>query len=268
VSGFSTEWLTLREPLDMRARSRDVLDAVAAAFQDSNALSVVDLGSGTGSTVRALSARLPGPQAWRLVDNDPVLLAEAFAMERPREVSVETVQFDLNDDIGALFDDGAELVTSSALIDLVSEPWMANFAAAAAARRLPVYIALTYDGHTTFSEADPLDAQVIAAVNKHQLGDKGFGPALGPRAADFAMRMFRTFGYEVTQGKSDWIAGAADATFQLELLAGWRQAAEETGEIPRENLTGWFARRREAAQAGRLTLTVGHVDFFAQPRSP
>jgi hypothetical protein len=268
VSGFSTEWLALREPLDMRARSKDVLDAVAAAFQGRHPLSIVDLGSGTGSTVRALSAQLPRPQAWRLVDNDPVLLAEAFAMERPHDVAVETVQFDLNDDIGVLFDDHAGLVTSSALIDLVSEPWLANFAAAAAARRLPVYIALTYDGRTTFSDADPLDAQVIAAVNKHQLGDKGFGPALGPRAADFAMRMFRMFGYEVVQGQSDWIAGAADATFQLELLAGWRQAADETGEILHDSLGGWFARRCEAAKAGRLTLTVGHVDFFAQPRSP
>lgn len=268
MSGFSTEWLALREPLDMRARSKDVLDAVAAAFQGRHPLSIVDLGSGTGSTVRALSALLPRPQSWRLVDNDPVLLAEAFAMERPHDVAVETVQFDLNDDIGALFDDAAELVTSSALIDLVSEPWLANFAAAASARRLPVYIALTYDGRTTFSDADPLDAQVIAAVNKHQLGDKGFGSALGPRAADFAMRMFRTFGYEVTQGQSDWVADGEDITFQLELLAGWRQAAEETAEIPHNSLAGWFVRRCEAAQAGRQTLTVGHVDFFARPRSP
>jgi hypothetical protein len=267
VSGFSTEWLALREPLDLRARSKDVLDAVAAAFRGSNSLSVVDLGSGTGSTVRALSPRLPRPQSWRLVDNDPVLLAEAFAMERPHEVAVETVQFDLNDDIGALFDDGAELVASSALIDLVSEPWLANFAAATAARRLPVYIALTYDGRTTFGDADPLDAQVIAAVNMHQLGNKGFGPALGPRAAEFAMRMFRTFGYEVTYGQSDWVADGANVAFQLELLTGWRQAAEETDEIARDSLTDWYARRSEAAKAGRLALTVGHVDFFAQPRS-
>lgn len=267
MSGFSSEWLALREPLDMRARSTAVRDAVAAAFQSCERLSIVDLGSGTGSTVRALSAQPPKQQSWRLIDNDPVLLAEAFAMDRPRDVAIETVQFDLNDDPGPLFDDGAELVTSSALIDLVSEPWMANFAAAAAARSLPVYIALTYDGRTMFSDADPLDAQVIAAVNVHQLGDKGFGPALGPRAAEFAMRMFRTFGYAVVQDRSDWVAGPGDHNFQLELLAGWRQAAEEIGEIPREVLASWFTRRCEAVKAGQLTLTVGHVDFFAQPRS-
>ena len=56
-------------------------------------------------------------------------------MARPDSVTVETQQFDLNDDVGPLLE-GADLVTSSALIDLVSEPWLANLAAAAAARSL------------------------------------------------------------------------------------------------------------------------------------
>jgi hypothetical protein len=264
MSGFSSEWLALREPLDLRARNRDVLDAVAAAFRGREALSIVDLGSGTGSTVRALSAQLPASQTWRLVDNDSILLAEAFAMARPDNVTVETQQFDLNDDVGPLLE-GADLVTSSALIDLVSEPWLANLAAAVAARSLPVYIALTYDGRAELKGADPLDQRIMAAVNAHQLGNKGFGPALGPRAADFAMRMFRTFGYAAVQGKSDWVAGALDNDFQVELLAGWRQAAADMGEIPRNALEDWFTRRCEAAKAGKLTLSVGHVDFFAQP---
>lgn len=264
MSGFSSEWLALREPLDRRARNRDVLEAVASAFRGRKALSIVDLGSGTGSTVRALSAALPSPQAWRLVDNDPVLLAEAFAMERVDDVAIETRQFDLNDDVGPLLD-GADLITSSALIDLVSEPWLANLAAAAAARSLPVYIALTYDGRVELHDADPLDERIIAAVNTHQLGNKGFGPALGPRAADFAMRIFRTFGYAVVSGQSDWVAGAADGNFQVELLAGWRQAADEIGEIPRNALQDWFERRSAAAKAGKLALSVGHADFFAQP---
>jgi hypothetical protein len=179
-------------------------------------------------------------------------------------VTVETQQVDLNDDVGPLLD-GADLVTSSALIDLVSEPWLANLAAAVAARSLPAYIALTYDGRAELKGADPFDQRIIAAVNAHQLGNKGFGPALGPRAADFAMQMFRTFGYAVVHGKSDWAAGADDSDFQIELLAGWRQAAEEMGEIPRDTLEDWFMRRCEAAKAGNLTLSIGHVDFFAQP---
>ncbi len=266
MSGFSVEWLALREPLDMRARNRDVLDAVAATFRDRAALSIIDLGSGTGSTVRALGKRLPSSQTWRLIDNDPVLLAEAFARTQSGGTAVETRQFDLADDVGSLFDDGADLITASALLDLVSEPWLANFAAAAAARSLPVYVALTYDGRATFSATDPVDAAIIAAVNAHQTRDKGFGAALGPRAAVAAERIFRALGYAIVAGASDWVAEPADRDFQIELLAGWRLAAEEMGETPHEVLEGWFKRRRAAVEAGTLSLSVGHVDFFAQPR--
>lgn len=266
MSGFSAEWLALREPLDRRARNPDVLDAVAEAFAGRPALSVVDLGSGTGSTMRALSGRLPQRQHWTLVDNDPVLLAEAFAMERPVDVAVETMQFDLEGDIASLFGPTTELVTASALLDLVSEPWLANFAAAVAARALPVYVALSYDGRVALEAGDPVDQLVVSTVNAHQRRNKGFGPALGPHAVAFAVRIFQSFGYSIVQGASDWAAGADDAAFQSELLSGWRQAAREMGDLPDATLDGWLARRNEAIAAGRLSLAVGHVDFFAQPR--
>jgi SAM-dependent methyltransferase len=266
MSGFSVEWLALREPLDMRARNRAVLGAVAAAFNGRSDVSIVDLGSGTGSTLRALGSQLAASQKWTLVDNDPVLLAEAFARAQASGATVETRQFDLADDIAPLFDADTAFVTTSALLDLVSEPWLANLAAAAAARSLSVYAALSYDGRVTFSSSDPVDAQVIAAVNAHQLGNKGFGPALGPRAVAAAERIFRALGYSFVQGTSDWEAGPSDRDFQHELLAGWRQAAAEMGGLPCEALEGWFARRRAATDAGALNLTVGHVDFFAQPR--
>ena len=78
MSGFSAEWLALRESYDLRARNPIVLDAVAAAFKSLDAVSVVDLACGAGSTVRALSPHLPARQRWDLVDNDPRLLALAL----------------------------------------------------------------------------------------------------------------------------------------------------------------------------------------------
>jgi SAM-dependent methyltransferase len=265
MSGLA-EWLALREPLDMRARNGAVLDAVAAACKHKPALSIVDLGSGTGSTVRALTARLPTPQRWKLVDKDPVLLAKAFATARPRGVTIGTQEFDLNGDLGPLFDDRVDLITASALIDLVSEPWLANLAAAAAARSLPVYIAFTYDGRIKFSRFDPADASIVSAFNAHQRTNKGFGPALGPRAAASAERIFRALGYSFVSGYSDWLAEPADVEFQLALLADLRQVAGEMGAHSPEALEGWFAHHCQAVKTGELTLSVGHVDFFAQPR--
>ena len=77
MSGFSAEWLALRESYDLRARNPIVLDAVAASFKSLDAISVVDLACGAGSTVRALGPHLPARQRWDLVDNDPRLLTVA-----------------------------------------------------------------------------------------------------------------------------------------------------------------------------------------------
>jgi SAM-dependent methyltransferase len=265
MSKFSAEWLALREPFDVRARNRDVLDAVVAAFQDRRELSIVDLGSGTGATVRALAPLLPKPQRWTLVDNDPVLLAEAFALTASEGVAVETRQFDLKDDVGPLFD-GADLVTASALIDLVSEPWLANLAAAAAARALPVYIALTYDGRVAFGKRDGFEDDIIAAVNKHQRTDKGFGPALGPRAAKAAKRIFKSLGYAFLEGPSDWRTAGGDTKFQIELIEGWYMAAREMEAMSDEGMDAFYIYNCRMAEAGTQTIDVGHVDFFAQPR--
>ena len=83
MSGFSAEWLALREPYDLRRATPTVLDAVAAAFRRPASIAIVDLACGTGSTLRALAPRLPARQDWRLVDNDLSLLARAPAMARP-----------------------------------------------------------------------------------------------------------------------------------------------------------------------------------------
>ncbi len=54
MSGFSAEWLTLRERYDPPRATPTVLDAVAHAFVDRAAITIVDLASGTGSTLRAI----------------------------------------------------------------------------------------------------------------------------------------------------------------------------------------------------------------------
>src|SRR5215470_13063239 len=84
----------MREPYDQAARSSAVLDALAAAFAGATTVTVTDLGCGTGSTMRAISPRLPAHQSWRLVDNDEVLLAAA-RKATPFGVNVTTVATDL-----------------------------------------------------------------------------------------------------------------------------------------------------------------------------
>jgi hypothetical protein len=260
MSGFSAEWLALREPYDLAARNPVVLSAVADAFRDQTSISIVDLACGTGSTLRAICGHLPSRQSWRLVDNDLGLLARASPLERPPNINVVTRPIDLVRDLELALDGPLDLITMSALLDLVSLEWLDRLAIEAAARRLPVYAALTYDGRTALDPDESFDDEILTSFNTHQRTDKGFGPALGPIAAERAIARFEHVGYRVAQGQSDWVLQPRDRALQEALFAGWAaQSASASGA------SAWLARRRSHLVAGRSNLAVGHVDFFARP---
>jgi hypothetical protein len=267
MSGFSADWLALREPYDLRARNPIVLEAVATYLERRSSVQVVDLASGTGSTLRALSSHLPARQHWKLIDNDPGLLTRATARPMPADIAVAAVPLDLDRDLETALEGAIDLVATSALLDLVSETWLDRLAHVITARSIPLYAALSYDGRMAFTPSDPLDASISTAVNTHQRTDKGFGPALGPAAAAFAIARFEALGYQVVHGASDWAMEPEDVDIQNEILAGWASAANETGELSSADAEAWLTRRRAAVDRRRSSLRVGHVDFFATPRA-
>lgn len=265
MTGFSADWLALREPSDAKARNAAVRDAVLASVADLDPVAIVDLACGTGSMMRALAPLLPARQSWRLVDNDLSLLARAADSARPERAWSNALPIDIARDLEAALDGAIDLVTAEALLDLVSEPWLERLVVECAARRLPVYAALSYDGRMVFDPADTSDAAMVAALNVHQRGDKGFGPALGPAAAAAAIARFSALGYAVIEGVADWVIGPAEHEIQNALLAGCAGAAREFGAPEFDEIAAWLTRRRELVAAGRSSMRVGHVDFFARP---
>jgi hypothetical protein len=251
MSGFSAEWLALRERYDLAARNPTVLDTVADAFLDHPSIAVVDLACGTGSTLRAIGPHLPPRQSWRLVDNDLSLLARASALGRPPHLAVTAKPVDL--------------VTTSALLDLVSPEWLDRLIVEAAARQLPVYAALSYDGRALTEPGGVFDVELVAGFNRHQRTDKGFGPALGPMAAARAVERFEHFGYSVVQGPSDWVFGPDDRDVQETLFAGWAELGLLTTTMTADEIARWLAQRRAYLAQGRSSLRIGHVDVFARP---
>ena len=265
MSGFSAEWLNLREHYDIAARNPAVLGAVAAAFADQDSISVVDLACGTGSTLHAISGQLPSRQSWRLVDNDLGLLARASKLDLPPDIKVVTRPVDLVRDLELALEGPLDLVTVSALLDLVSLEWLDRLAIEAAARRLPVYAALTYDGRTGIEPPDGFDVEILGCFNAHQRTDKGFGAALGPTAAARALERFEHFGYDIVQGVSDWVLRSTDQSIQEALFAGWAQLGVQSRTVSSDLVSAWLARRHSHLTAGRSALCVGHVDIFARP---
>jgi hypothetical protein len=284
MSSFSTEWLSLREPADAAARSARLIHSVSERLPRGREQTVVDLGAGTGSNFRCLAEALGDRQSWLLVDRDRELLGESLASttswgqlqgytvtvvqdglalttgSRSLRVATRCLDLALVDEAPALIPQGA-LVTASALLDLVAESWLSRLATLCRSRGATVLFRLTYDGTFGCSPPEPEDALVRDLVNRHQRRDKGFGPALGPAAIDFAERCFSSSGYHVLREPSDWILSPDADALQRALIDGWADAAIEIAADRGTLITDWRSRRMAHVAARRSTLVVGHQDL-------
>jgi len=278
MSGFSTDWLDLREAADRRARDAGLEARLAEYFSGREQLTIVDLGCGTGANARVLAPSLPGSQTWRFVDHDAELLAAARTRMADWAASVGDVggdlrlsvegkpvdirlrQADLNGDLSTVIEPRTDLVTAAAFFDLVSPEWITRFADMVAGAGAAFYTVLIYDGEEIWMPAHPADEDILAAMRTHQRGDKGFGPAAGPDAADLLIRAFAQAGYQVHAAASPWRLGAADAALMRALAEGTSRAAHETGLVERETAENWRIAREQADAA-----IIGHVDVLALP---
>jgi len=296
TDGFSAEWLGLREPFDSDARH-----VAAEQMQLVNRLQrwrtgtarpwrVIDLGCGTGSNLRWLAPRLGGAQQWLAVDHDAALLnawPAAFdstgaslvsASGDLKEVThwplpaapVEIVrrELDLSEHLEALPWQHADLVTGSALIDLVGQAWLRRLVGCCNAARASLFLTLSVDGRHQWHPVDHDDQWVSGAFAAHQRRDKGFGAALGAGAVPMLVRLLRESGYRVFQSRSDWQVHATKhpqgrALIQA-MVEGMARAAQEARVASAHRVRDWQTRRQ--ALALQTSLTVGHIDVLALPR--
>jgi SAM-dependent methyltransferase len=260
MSGFTAEWLALREAADGRARDAALADSLRAHLAPDAA--VLDLGAGTGANARHLAPRLGGTHPWTLVDHDDALLA-ALPAAMPPGLAWQAVRSDLAN-LGRLPLPVRGLVTASALLDLVSQDWLDALAACCAEAAAAALFVLTYDGRIAFDPALPDDARIRDLVNRHQRTDKGFGPALGPAAPAAAHAAFAACGYRCRLAPSDWVLGPTDAALQAALLEGWADAAIDISPRDAGRIADWHESRQALVMQTRLT--VGHADLLAVPQ--
>ena len=269
MSDSLAEWLALREPFDTAARSVALTRAVAEALHTRPTLGVVDLGTGRGSNLRYLTGHFAQPQRWLLVDQDASLLADvprAMVGRVDPRCTFETRQANLGVLDASLFE-ARQLVTASALLDLVSETWLQSLAAYCGAHGAVALFALTYNGGSECSPADPYDEVVRELMNRHQqANDKGFGRAAGPDAVAAAVRSFSECGYRVERARSDWVLPPEARALQRLLVDGWADAAAAMAPSEAATIQDWHRRRIGHIEAGHSHIGVGHEDLAALPR--
>ncbi len=276
MTGFTPDWLDLREPVDHRSRNRKLAHALAAHFDGWRPITVVDLGCGTGSNLRATAPLLGPEQYWTLVDHDPSLLdvaskrlttwadgadaqdARLVLFKGAKRITVEFRRANLAGDLEGALGPSTNLVTASALFDLASPAFIARLAALIAARKSAFYTVLTYDGDQRWTPEHEADASLLDAFHAHQRRDKGFGLAAGPDAPDALSEAFTALGYQVTEGDSAWRLGPGDEALVARLEADFVSAVGETRQVDAATLTAWRS-------VARTTAIIGHADTLALP---
>jgi hypothetical protein len=255
----SPDWLVLREPADAAARSAELAKRLGRHLPAARRLVIHDLGGGSGGMGRWLAPLLPGPQHWVIHDRDPDLLERAVAAP-PRSATVEARRSDITrltpDDLA-----GADLITASALLDLLTADELARMLGTCAATGCPMLISLTVVGRVTMIPADPLDADFAAAFDDHQRR----GGLLGPDAVTAALGELRGTGAEVLVRPSPWRLEAAHADLMAAWLDGWLAAACEQEPALAADAGVYRDRRLAQATAGALAVTVDHADLLVAP---
>jgi hypothetical protein len=292
---FSADWLALREPVDHRSRNLSIQNQVVDFLHQRapvvpGLLHITDLGSGTGSNLRALAPHFGLMQYWTLVDYDADLLGTARTtllswadgvldstnpnsiraagiFSGPVEPLVITknmktiaVQFrcaDLLADYRSILNEPADLITAAAFFDLVAESWLTKFCVALTK---PLYTVLTYDGKETWGPPNALDADVLRAFHKHQSTDKGFGAALGPRAAEHLQSLLQGRGFTTARAPSPWCMDYRDRALIEQLALGTASAVREMGTLANGAIDQW-----EQARSQANYCEIGHIDLFAYP---
>lgn len=269
MSGFSAEWLALREPVDAAARNVSIANRLSELLLLGGTTGrFFDLGCGTGANVRYLSPLIAASQEWVLVDSDERHLQHAhelLASCRRAGVSLEMCCLDLYRGLDRLSLEEAAVVSAAALLDLVSADWLARLLQRCCASNAIVLFALTYDGRIELEPREPDDEVIRGLVNRHQTTDKGFGPALGPAAATFVRDALQALQYRVLSAPSDWVLDRSHAAAQESLLRGWAEAAIEVAPAERGRWERWLNTRLDHLERGRSTVRVGHQDVIGWP---
>ncbi len=266
----SAAWLTLREPVDAAARAPDLVEKVRSCLPTDRVAEIHDLGCGTGSMARWLAVQLDGPQQWVLWDRDSDLLALAAASPPYQgadgaAVTVETRRCDITR-LEPTELAGADLITASAVLDMMTAEELDRLVATCAGASCPVLIALSVTGCVDLVPSDPFDQRVTDAFNAHQRRTVGRRRLLGPDAVGAAVDRFARLGMDVLVRPSPWRLGPGQAALAAEWLHGWLAGACEQQPELRAEARAYAQRRLAAAAAGRLSVTVNHLDLLARHR--
>jgi hypothetical protein len=220
---------------------------------------VIDLGSGTGANQRWLATRLPFKQRWLLIDQD-----QALQHHRPVPPWTSLLTADVGIVASVLERLGsAQLVTCSALLDVLTLDQLGAISSALASARQPALFSLTVTGAMKLSPTHSLDSHLIRAFNDHQR----CGGRAGPDAVQILTRTLGGSGCVIWMTETPWLLDRHnDAEFVRRFLTDRVAAAVAHDPSLNSFGAGWLALRLGQLAEHALEISVGHRDVLVLPR--
>lgn len=289
-----SEYLEAKFDLDERSLNREVRAAFMQALRRLPAVRCVDVGAGTGATLRRLlEAGLEVPLSVVALDRDPLLLeiARDDALRRlraqGREPSLEAGEVRAAGDPTTLLrfvardfqdhrpEQRANVVTAHAFLDMVPLAQALGLFAAWLEPGGLLYASLNYDGGTTLlptSDDAAFEATLLAHYDDTMERRRVDGQAIGGAFCGRRLhRLLPEHGFAILAcGSSDWSITpflgeyrGGDATCLRALLEMIGGEAQRSGLFEPGRLERWRADRLQCLHDRRLGLVAHQLDLLA-----
>ena len=286
-NSFETNWLDKRYHYDNTARDKKVEDACLSYLENKPAVTILDIGSGTGSNCLYFLEKMPAVQNWIFVERDEYL--SKYALERIKKEVTELgyaveehaqklilqkenrqigityitdsfIDLDKKVDLSKI-----DLVTAGAVFDLLSFKQFVNVASVILENEIALLATMNYAEMNFFPE-EASDVLFIEKYEKHMSRPQEFGKAMGKDCSRSMVKFFRKHQREIVYGASVWnLNGKEEEThrclFQF-MKSAITEMIEEEEHI--QLFAKWLYLKKELAAEGKLKTSIQHYDIFVK----
>ena len=282
----SIHWHDERFNYDCQARNQQVEQACFHYFFGKKSMTIIDLGSGTGSNCLYFFEKFPSQQKWIFIEKEEIISEYALARlskeaanknytatrngaslilskdERTIDIEYRTGSFL---DLAEIVDlDKVDLVMASAVFDLIAFPQFLDIASVLLEKKLPLLTTLNY-AEMNFSSEEPLDIFFIEKYESFMTRPRSFGKAMGKKCPRVLVDFFQKQKAEVIFGSSIWkLEGTPAKAMNLHVLNFMEKASSQMIENDEEKILfeKWINNKKEMIEQGTLNTYIQYYDLF------
>ena len=256
---FENSWLLSREKIDSISRNKKAIEKINKYTSISKNLNIIDLGCGTGSNFRYLNPKIVKKQSWKMVDISHLSLSylKKNIKHSQKIQNITYKKIDIIKQIEKIDFKNFDIVTGSALLDIMPKEWFINFLNINKSTKI-IYFTINYDGNFKFYPKHKDDDNIVRLFNQDQMSDKGIGKkAVGPKCTQIIDQLFQRT-HKTYVFNSNWVV-EKNKNMQKMFIS----FCEDIISKNKKNYEDWLNYRKEKIKSNKSILKLQNKDFLA-----